>query len=76
MNEVMIREMLRFFYHELSQEEEANYEHFLKDNPYLMQIYHSYIKSLDNLSTVQCAPSQTSLDRIMLYAQEGHLSTT
>jgi hypothetical protein len=39
MNVVMIHEMSRYFYHELSEEETGNYEHFLKDNPYLMEIY-------------------------------------
>lgn len=73
MNEVMIHEMLRYFYHELSEEETGNYEHFLKDNPYLMEIYQGYTDTLHSLSTGQHSPSQSTLDRIMFYAQKGHL---
>ncbi len=73
MNEVMIQEMLRYFYHELSEEESGDYEHFLKDNPYLMEIYQSYTHTLHSLSTGHYSPSQSTLDNIMFYAQEGHL---
>ncbi len=76
MNEVMINEMLRYFYHELSEDESGMYEDFLKDNHYLMEIYQNYGQTLDTLYSAQCAPQQTTIDKIIYYAQQGHLPTT
>lgn len=73
MNEVMIQEMLKHFYHELSEDESGSYEQFLKDNAYMMEIYQSYTQTLQSLSTEQYSPSQATLDNILYYAREGHL---
>jgi hypothetical protein len=76
MNEVMIHEMLRYFYHELSEDESGMYEDFLKDNPYLLEIYKGYEQTLDTLSPAKYAPQQTTIDKIIYYAQQGHLPTS
>ncbi|MFZ9262062.1 MAG: hypothetical protein ACO3AW_03485 [Chitinophagaceae bacterium] len=73
MNEVMINEMLRYFYHELSSVESISYEHFLNDNPYLMEIYQSYTQTLGKLSISNYSPSQATIDNILHYANVGEL---
>jgi hypothetical protein len=52
------------------------YENFLKDNHFLLEIYKGYEQTLDTLSPVKYAPQQTTIDKIIYYAQQGHLPTT
>jgi len=73
MNEVMMNDMLRFYYHELRVEEEANYQQFLTENKRLMNIYKDYTEILDDLSSSALSPSQQTLDNILLYAKLGSL---
>ena len=75
MNEVMMNDMLRFYYHELRGEEEANYQQFLTENKRLMNIYKDYTEILDDLSSSALSPSQQTLDNILHYAKLGSLPT-
>lgn len=75
MNEVMMNDMLRFYYHELRGEEETNYQQFLTENKRLMNIYKDYTEILDDLSSSALSPSQQTLDNILLYAKLGSLPT-
>jgi DNA polymerase/3'-5' exonuclease PolX len=75
MNEVMMNDMLRFYYHELRGEDEVKYQQFLKGNARLMNIYKDYTEILDDLSSSALSPSQQILDNIMHYAKLGSLPT-
>lgn len=75
MNEVMMNDMLRFYYHELRGEEDTNYQQFLTENKRLMNIFKDYTEILDDLSSSALSPSQQTLDNILLYAKLGSLPT-
>lgn len=75
MNEVMMNDMLRFYYHELNAEEDVKYHQFLKENARLMNIYKDYTEILDDLSSSALSPSQQTLDNILHYAKLGSLPT-
>ena len=75
MNEVMMNDMLRFYYHELNGDEEGNYHQFLQGNARLMNIYKEYTEILDDLSSSALSPSQQTLDNILHYAKLGSLPT-
>lgn len=73
MNEVILNEMLRFYYHELKGEEVVKYQQFLKENARLMNIYKDYTEILDDLSSSALSPSQQTVDNILHYAKMGSL---
>ncbi|MEY3920693.1 MAG: hypothetical protein RL634_454 [Bacteroidota bacterium] len=75
MNEVMMNDMQRFYYHELKGEEEVKYHQFLKGNARMMNIYKDYTELLDDLSSSALSPSQQTLDNILHYAKQGSLPT-
>jgi len=75
MNEVMMNDMLRFYYHELRGVDEVKYQQFLKGNARLMNIYKDYSEILDDLSSSALSPSQQTLDNILHYAKLGSLPT-
>lgn len=73
MNEVILNEMLRFYYHELKGEEVVKYQQFLKENARLMNIYKDNTEILDDLSSSALSPSQQTVDNILHYAKMGSL---
>ena len=73
MNEVMMNDMLRYYYHELKTEETKKYAQFLKENTRMMHIYKDYTAILDELSHSAPSPSQQTIDNILHYAKLGSL---
>lgn len=71
MSEIMIKDMLRYYYHELHTEEAHKYGQFLLENRRLMNIYKGYTEILDNLTSSSISPSQQTLDRILQYAKDS-----
>lgn len=73
MNELMMKDLLRLYYHECEGDEEFKYHQFLKGNARMMSIYKEYTEILDDLSSSAQSPSQQTLDNILHYAKQGSL---
>ena len=71
MSEIMIKDMLRYYYQELHAEEAQKYGQFLLENRRLMNIYKEYTEMLDNPTSSSISPSQQTLDRILQYAKDS-----
>ena len=49
MNELMMKDLLRLYYHECEGDEESKYHQFLKGNARMMSIYKEYTEILNEI---------------------------
>lgn len=63
-------DMIRFFYNEMSAEEALQTKEAIEKDSALRELYQHFQSTLKELNTVSLSPEQSSIDRIMRYAND------
>jgi hypothetical protein len=70
MNVLTTEDMIRFFYNEMSAEEALKAKEAIEQDSELRELYQHFQSTLNTLDTVRLSPEQSSIDRIMRYAND------
>lgn len=70
MNVLTTEDMIRFFYNEMSAEEALQTKEAIEKDSALLELYQHFQSTLKELNTVSLSPEQSSIDRIMRYAND------
>jgi hypothetical protein len=70
MNVLTTEDMIRFFYNEMSAEEALQTKEAIEKDSALRELYQHFQSTLKELNTVSLSPEQSSIDRIMRYAND------